>query len=90
MNTMIMNYIEQNRTEWDNIFLTNSELKTELRRVIGKSVSQNQSPTLMAKLVKINKTTCTFESVANTYTWSGKVGIRYSVPIQFAWNAYFF
>lgn len=67
-----------------------NDLKNGLVNVVGKEVSQNQSPTLRAKLVKINKANCTFESVANPYTWSGEVGKRYLVPVQFAWNAYFF
>ena len=67
-----------------------NDLKNDLVGVVGKEVSQNQSPTLRAKLVKINKVNCTFESVANTYSWNGTIGKRYLVPIQYAWNAYFF
>jgi len=69
-----------------------NDLKNELATVIGKPVAQNQSPTLNAKLVKINKTTCTFEVTQSPYR-SGdesKIGKRYLVPIQYAWNAYFF
>ena len=35
----------------------------DLKAVIGKDVSENRSPTLRAKLIKVNKTTCTFEVV---------------------------
>lgn len=64
----------------------------ELKSVIGKEVSQNQSPTLNAKLIRVNKKTCTFEVVQSPYR-SGdesKIGNRYLVPISYAWNAFFF
>jgi len=64
----------------------------ELKSVIGKDVSENRSPTCRAKLIKVNKTTCTFEVVKSPYR-SGdesRVGERYLVPISWAWNAFFF
>jgi hypothetical protein len=64
----------------------------DLKKVIGQEVSENHSPTLRAKLVKVNKKTCTFEVVQSPYR-SGdesKVGEKYSVPISWSWNAYFF
>ncbi len=64
----------------------------ELKSVIGKSTSQNQSPTLHGKLLKVNKKTCTFEVVKSPYR-SGdesRIGERYLVPISWAWNAFFF
>jgi hypothetical protein len=64
----------------------------ELKSVIGKEVSQNNSPTLRGKLLKVNKKTCTFEVVKSPYR-SGdesRVGERYKVPISYAWNAFFF
>ena len=64
----------------------------ELISVIGKEVSQNQSPTLRGKLLKVNKKTCTFEVVKSPYR-SGdesRIGERYLVPIIWAWNAFFF
>ena len=64
----------------------------ELKSVIGKEVSQNQSPTLHGRLLKVNKTTCTFEVVKSPYR-SGdesRIGERYLVPISWAWNAFFF
>jgi hypothetical protein len=64
----------------------------ELKSVIGKEVSQNQSPTLRGKLLKVNKKTCTFEVVKSPYR-SGdesRIGERYLVPTSYAWNAFFF
>jgi hypothetical protein len=64
----------------------------ELTAVIGKETSQNQSPTLRGKLIKVNKKTCTFEVVQSPYR-SGdesRIGERYLVPISYAWNAFFF
>ena len=69
-----------------------STVVSELKTVIGKKVSQNQSPTLVAKLVKVGKANCVFESVQSPYVreTQSNVGIRYKVPNQFAWNAFFF
>ncbi len=64
----------------------------DLKAVIGKETSENRSPTLRAKLVKVNKTTCTFEVVQSPYR-SGdesKIGQRYLVPTSWSWNAFFF
>jgi hypothetical protein len=64
----------------------------DLKSVIGKEVSENHSPTCRGKLIKVNKTTCTFEVVKSPYR-SGdesRVGERYLVPISWAWNAFFF
>lgn len=64
----------------------------ELKAVVGKDVSENRSPTLRAKLVKVNKSNCIFESVQSPYKSypQSEVGVRYKVPTAFAWNAYFF
>ncbi len=66
----------------------------ELKSVIGKEVSENRSPTCRAKLIKVNKATCLFESVQSPYITSkyeqSKVGVRYRVPNAWAWNAFFF
>jgi len=64
----------------------------ELKSVVGNETSENHSPTLRGKLIKVNKTTCTFEVVQSPYR-SGdesKIGQRYLVPISWAWNAFFF
>jgi hypothetical protein len=64
----------------------------DLKTVIGKETSENRSPTLRAKLVKINETTCTFEVVQSPYRTGeeNKIGRRYNVPIAYSWNAFFF
>jgi len=46
-----------------------STVVSELKTVIGKKISQNQSPTLVAKLVKVGKVNCVFESVESDF-WS--------------------
>jgi hypothetical protein len=68
---------------------------SDLKKVIGKKVSQNQSPTLVAKLVKVGKVNCIFESVESDYKSTiglvgYKVGVQYKVPTQFAWNSFFY
>lgn len=65
---------------------------SDLKTVIGKRVSQNQSPTGTAKLVKIMGTYCIFESLQSEYKryTLDKVGVKYKVPTAYAWNAYFF
>jgi hypothetical protein len=64
-----------------------------LKSVIGKDVSQNQSPTCRARLVSVGKTNCTFESVPSLYGPPPKkefVGVRYKVPNWIAWNSFFY
>lgn len=64
----------------------------DLKGVMGKEVSENRSPTLRSKLVKVNRKSCIFEVVQSPYR-SGdesRIGERYSVPISWSWNAYFF
>jgi hypothetical protein len=68
---------------------------SDLKSVIGKRVTQNQSPTLVAKLVKVGKVNCVFESVESDYKSTiglvgYKVGVQYKVPTQFAWNSFFY
>jgi hypothetical protein len=64
----------------------------DLKAVIGKDVSENRSPTLRAKLIKVNKTTCTFEVVQSPYRIGDedKIGMKYRIPISYSWNAFFF
>jgi hypothetical protein len=79
-------------------FITNFKIKNmnqieELKSVIGKDVSQNQSPTCRARLVSVGKSYCVFESVPSPYNKFTKpefVGVRYKVPNAWAWNAFFF
>ena len=68
---------------------------SDLKKVIGKKVSQNQSPTLVAKLVKVSKVNCVFESVESDYKSTiglvgYKVGVQYKIPTQYAWNSFFY
>jgi len=64
----------------------------ELKTVIGKITSENHSPNLRGKLVKVNKKTCTFEVAKSPYRSDNdnRIGERYLVPISWAWNAFFF
>ena len=64
----------------------------ELNQVLGKRVSQNQSPTGTAKLVEVNAEYSIFESLQSEYRQypDELVGLQYVVPTQYAWNAYFF
>jgi hypothetical protein len=69
-----------------------NNIRAELKAVIGKSVSENLSPTGRAKLIKICKDYCIFESVQSQYSVkpANLIGVQYKRPILFAWNAYFF
>ena len=65
---------------------------TELKSVIGKDTSQNQSPTCRGKLIKVGKVYSTFESVPSPYAKFTKpelVGVKYPVPNWIAWNSFF-
>jgi hypothetical protein len=66
--------------------------RDDLKSVIGNEVSENRSPTLRAKLIKVNKTTCLFEVVQSQYRCGdeSRIGERYRVPNAWAWNAFFF
>lgn len=71
--------------------ITDKVKASELREVIGKEVSFNYSPTLRAKLIKINKKTAVMEVVSKfplLMTESTKKHI--TAPIDIVWNAYFF
>jgi hypothetical protein len=69
-----------------------STVVSDLKSVIGKDVSQNQSPTLRAKLIKVGKVNCVFESIQSDYVEydQSKIGVQYKVPTQRAWNAFFY
>ncbi len=68
------------------------EKVNELVAVLGKRVSQNQSPTGTAKLVAVGLSYCVFESLQSEYRQYPEelLGVQYTVPTTFAWNAYFF
>ncbi len=72
--------------------MSNPSKIADLKSVIGKRVSQNQSPTGTAKLISIKGAYCIFESLQSEYIKKPEsmVGVRYSVPTAYAWNAYFF
>jgi hypothetical protein len=66
---------------------------SDLKAVIGKNTSQNQSPTCRARLIKVNKVNSTFESVPSPYNKFPKpefVGVKYKVPNWIALNSFFY
>ena len=70
-----------------------SSIINELKQVIGKDTSQNQSPTCRARLVSVGKSNCIFESVPSLYGQHPKpefVGVRYKIPNWIAWNSFFY
>jgi hypothetical protein len=69
-----------------------NKLREELIKVIGEETSENRSPTLRGKLIRVNNTTCTFEVVQSPYRIGDEsmIGKRYEVPISYSWNAFFF
>lgn len=66
----------------------------ELKASIGKEMSHNYSPTLRAKLVKVNKVTCVLEVAPaqfpllhdKMYT----VGMKFKDSISNTWNALYY
>ena len=67
----------------------------ELREVIGKEVSCNWSPTLRAKLLKVNDNECILETAPTLYRMTSDlmkdVGkTTFKMPIEHTWNAYFY
>ena len=71
---------------------TSKEL--ELREVVGKTVSYNASPTLRAKLLKVNKKTCILEVAETEFpifsNVSKYVGVKFKAPLEYTWNAFFY
>jgi hypothetical protein len=64
----------------------------ELRESIGKTMSHNYSPTLRAKLVKVNKVTCILEVTKGEYIKDKDytVGTRFKDNISNTWNALYY
>ena len=72
----------------------------ELRESIGKTMSHNYSPTLRAKLVKVNKVTCVLEVIASEYIKDKArpnffyldytVGKRFKDSVSNTWNALYY
>ena len=71
---------------------TSKEL--ELRNQVGKTVSFNGSPTLRAKLIKVNRKTCIMEVAPTEYpifsNVSEFIGRKFKAPIDHVWNAWFY
>jgi hypothetical protein len=66
----------------------------ELKAAIGKTVSFNSSPTLRAKLLKVNKKSCIMEVMPTEWECSriGSefVGDTFKAPIEHTWNAIYY
>lgn len=66
----------------------------ELKEVIGKEVSCNFSPTLRAKLLKVNKKECILEVQPTLYRMTSDlmkdVGKTFKMPVEHTWNAFFY
>jgi hypothetical protein len=68
----------------------------ELRESIGKTMSHNYSPTLRAKLVKVNKVnrriTCILEVTKGEYVKDKDytVGMRFRDSVSRTWNALYY
>jgi hypothetical protein len=85
--------VKQFITNFNKIKIKNMNQIQELKSVIGKDVSQNQSPTCRARLVSVGKANCIFESVPSPYDKFPKqefVGVKYKVPNWIAWNSFFY
>ena len=71
--------------------MTNTK-RDELKDAVGREMSHNYSPTLRAKLVKVNKVTCVLEVTKGQFV-DGKdytVGMRFKDNIYSTWNALFY
>jgi hypothetical protein len=64
----------------------------ELRASLGKTMSHNYSPTLRAKLVKVNKVTCVLEVTKGEYTKDKDyaIGIKFKDSVDNTWNALYY
>ena len=64
----------------------------ELRESIGKTMSHNYSPTLRAKLVKVNRVTCVLEVTESEYAKDKDytVGMKFKDSIERTWNALYY
>ena len=61
----------------------------ELRESIGKTMSHNYSPTLRAKLVKVNRVTCVLEVTESEYAKDKDytVGMKFKDSVSNTLNA---
>jgi hypothetical protein len=64
----------------------------ELKSAIGKECSVNFSPTLRAKLIKVNKVTSTLEATRSPYKGvdNSGVGTQFKMFNFQSWNALFY
>ena len=68
-----------------------NKIISDLKAVIGNSIVEHRSPTGYAKLIRVDRTTCTFEVIQSPYRYGdeSKIGTQYKVPILYSWNAFF-
>jgi len=78
-------------------YIIKKDMKTkieELKESIGKVMSHNYSPTLRAKLVKVNKVTCVLEvAPAQFPIFNDKmytVGMKFKDSVSNTWNALYY
>ena len=71
-----------------------STKELELRDKVGQTVSYNHSPTLRAKLIKVNKRTCILEVAPTEFPIFSNVdkhiGKKFKAPLEYTWNAFFY
>ncbi len=69
--------------------------REDMLTVVGQQHTHNWSPTLQAKLLKVNKNTCTFRIVESEYPslnvgHSKRIGNTFLCPIYISWNTFFY
>jgi hypothetical protein len=66
--------------------------REELKESIDKIMSHNYSPTLRAKLIKVNKVTCVLEVTKGEYVKDKDytIGTRFKDNISNTWNALYY
>lgn len=64
----------------------------ELKESIGKTMSHNYSPTLRAKLIKVNKVNCVLEVTNGEYSKDKDycVGLTFTDSVNRVWNALYY
>lgn len=64
----------------------------ELKESIGKTMSHNYSPTLRAKLIKVNRVNCVLEVTNGEYSKDKDycVGLTFTDSINRVWNALYY
>ena len=64
----------------------------ELRESIGKTMSHNYSPTLRAKLIKVNRVNCILEVTNGEYSKDKDycVGLTFTDSVSNTWNALYY